>query len=265
VKTQSWTLVQISDSHLFSDSKKTLCGLRTYDSLTQVLSAVRKSKISASAILATGDLSQDGSPASYRLFLKRMKVLDRPVFALPGNHDNPSVMARILKKGPVQAVKIVVLGNWTIFFLDSTLLGRNEGRFKPRELAQLKRYLSINPNPHTLICFHHNTLPTKSRWLDTMTIQNAKDFYRIVDRHKTIRAIVYGHIHQSFEKTRKGVRHLGAPSTCLQFQPKSKTMNLDKAAPGFRWIRLYSNGKIQTAVVRVKNYQLKPDYKATRY
>lgn len=265
MRTQSWTLVQISDSHLFSNPRKNLCGLNTRDSLSNVLKSIRTFKGPISAILATGDLSQDGSPGSYRLFSKLVKPLRRPVFALPGNHDNPKVMSRVLKKKPVQAVKIVVLGNWTIFFLDSTLLGKNEGRFNPRELSQLKRYLAINPNPHTMICFHHNTLPTGSRWLDTMTIQNAKDFYRIADRDKTIRAIVYGHIHQSYEKTRKGVRHLGAPSTCLQFKPKLKTMELDRIAPGFRWIRLYSNGKIQTAVVRVKNYQLKPDFKATGY
>ncbi|HSX71405.1 MAG TPA: metallophosphoesterase, partial [Pseudomonas sp.] len=61
-------LVQLSDSHLFAEPDGKLLGMNTHDSLEKVVEQVRAEQQDIDLILATGDLSQDGSVASYRHF-----------------------------------------------------------------------------------------------------------------------------------------------------------------------------------------------------
>jgi hypothetical protein len=72
----------------------------------------------------------------------------------------------------------------------------------------------------------------------------------VIDRHPTVRAVLWGHIHQVFDATRNGVRYLGSPSTCIQFRPGVDRMLLDAQLPGARWLLLGNDGGIQTGVSR---------------
>jgi Icc protein len=42
---------------------------------------------------------------------------------------------------------------------------------------------------------------------------------------------------------------MSSPSTCTQFRPNSDDFALDVRPPGYRWLDLTANGKIQTKVV----------------
>ena len=57
-----------------------------------------------------------------------------------------------------------------------------------------------------------------------------------------------GHIHQSHEADWDGIPVYSTPSTCFQFKPKSVDFALDDLPPAYRWIDLYSDGKIDTGV-----------------
>ena len=61
-------LVQLSDSHLFAEAGGKLLGMDTCDSLRQVIEQMQQEQPDIDLILATGDLSQDGSQASYERF-----------------------------------------------------------------------------------------------------------------------------------------------------------------------------------------------------
>ena len=61
-------LVQLSDSHLFADADGKLLGMNTHDSLQRVIERVLDEQPQVDLILASGDLSQDGSLASYQRF-----------------------------------------------------------------------------------------------------------------------------------------------------------------------------------------------------
>ena len=43
---------------------------------------------------------------------------------------------------------------------------------------------------------------------------------------------------------------LGTPSTCFQFRPRSAAFSIDDAAPGHRWLHLFSDGRVGTEVGR---------------
>ena len=80
-------LVQLSDSHLFADADGSLLGLKTAQSLQQVIDLVRAEQPQIDGLLATGDLTQDGSVEAYQ----RFRTLTAPLAPfgrwIPGNHD----------------------------------------------------------------------------------------------------------------------------------------------------------------------------------
>jgi len=77
--------------------------------------------------------------------------------------------------------------------------------------------------------------------------------------------VLWGHVHQEFDQSMQGVRWLATPSTCVQFTPRSDDFAVDSTAPGYRWLRLYDDGHIQTAVSRVQNIDFEIDYSIKGY
>ena len=120
-----------------------------------------------------------------------------------------------------------------------------------QELLFLEDCLLGNPNHHALIAVHHHCLKTKSAWMDTMMIENSQELWAIIKQYPQPKAITTGHIHQVMDFTIGGVRVLGTPSTCFQFKPESKVFSLDTAAPGYRLIKLYADGRIESGIIRL--------------
>lgn len=258
-------VLQFTDTHLFSDAAKKLCGMNTNDSLAAVLAHAKKKEWPPDFILATGDLSQDETEASYRRFLDFFEPLNVPVFCLPGNHDLPARMSSLLSSENVHSVRQVLEQRWQILLLNSVVIGQNGGHMKQEELNFLDQCLSVHDDLHSFVCLHHNVLPTGAKWLDTMTLKNSGEFFEVVSSHKNVRGVLTGHIHQEFQAEVRGVPVFGSPSTCVQFVPKSIKFSLDALAPGYRWLTLKANGKIETGVERLGEFNFVPDLSSRGY
>lgn len=61
------------------------------------------------------------------------------------------------------------------------------------------------------------------------------------------------------------MRCLVTPSTCVQFQPKNHKFQIDNQPAGFRHLRLYPNGIMETEVHRLKVGSFHPDLAAIGY
>ena len=85
-------LVQLTDSHLFAEADGKLLGLNTGDSLARVVGLAVAEQPRIDLILATGDLSQDGSVASYQRFRQLAERIEAPARWCPGNHDELGAM-----------------------------------------------------------------------------------------------------------------------------------------------------------------------------
>ena len=75
-----------------------------------------------------------------------------------------------------------------------------------------------------------------------------KGTFRVTDGFDNVRGMVWGHVHQAFDGMREGVMLMGTPSTCVQFEPGSTKFTLDERPPGYRWLHLYPDGRIDTRV-----------------
>ena len=258
-------MVQISDCHLFASVERRLLVLNTEDSLRQVVDLVAKEHPRVDVVIATGDLSQDGSTESYRRFQQHINRLNAPCFWLQGNHDIKAPMINVLGGQSCLSPCLIEQGDWRIIMLNSSVEHEVPGYFQPSELVFLHDMLEKTRHHHTMICLHHHPLPMGCKWLDTQVVKNAADFWKIVDDFDHVRAIAWGHVHQESDQMRHGVRLLSAPSTCVQFKPKSHDFAVDDIAPGYRWFDLYADGHIETQVSRVKNIKFEVDHSIPGY
>lgn len=244
-------LIQITDPHLFGDAHGALRGIQTLPALERVLAHARAHEPMPDAWLVTGDLVQD-DPAGYAHFRRCFAGLGRPVLCLPGNHDQPAAMRQALAGEPFRLGGTIDLGGWRIVLLDSTLPGTAGGRLAPEELRRLAKALADAPARHALVCLHHQPVDMSSRWLDCVGLENGAELFDILDRHRQLRAVVWGHVHQSFEQLRRGVRLLATPSTCAQFLPRAEDFAIDAARPpAYRVLELREDGSIVTEVTWV--------------
>jgi Icc protein len=242
-------LLHVSDPHLFANPQGALRGIATLASLRAVL-AHALAAARYDALLVTGDIVHD-EPGGYRHFRVVMAETGLPVYCLPGNHDVPAALPLAVAGTPVQVGGHVDLGRWRLVLLDSSVPGQAHGRLPPPELERLEAAVRDAAGRPVLVGVHHHPVPHASRWLDSVGLHNAADLFRVTDRHASVRAIVWGHVHQEFDALRHGVRLLGVPSTCAQFLPRSEQFAIDPAPPGYRALTLHADGTIDTAVVRV--------------
>jgi Icc protein len=104
---------------------------------------------------------------------------------------------------------------------------------------------------HVLVVLHHHPVPVGSAWLDSIRLMNGPELLQAVARHRNVRGMLWGHVHQSFDGMHDGVAMMSTPSTCFQFVPGRDDFAIDERPPGYRWLHLYPDGRIDTRVVWV--------------
>lgn len=244
-------VLQITDTHLYADPAGSLLGLNTQQTFDLILQFARERVLPVDLLLLTGDLVHDASEAGYRRLCSQIKGLGAPAYGLPGNHDLPRQMDQILPTEGIAATGSACHGNWLIVTLDSMLEDDEGGHLRPSELARLDETLARHPDHHALIALHHQPVPVGSEWLDTMIVDNPGPFFEILDRHRNVRGVLFGHIHQQFDAIHRGLRLMGSPSTCIQFTPGKKGFGVEAVPPGVRLLALLPDGAIRTSVERL--------------
>lgn len=245
--TGSILIAQITDCHLPADSQQEYRGINPHDNLQSMLQKVRL--LNPDLLLASGDLSEDGSLASYEALQKYFKPLNIPVLVLPGNHDDAKLLAEVFPGSPTDSISISEHGLWQIIRLNSCLPGRPEGGLSEGVLEELESFLGIHKQRPKLITVHHQPITVDSPWIDKYRLFDPETFLQIVDQHLDIKAVAWGHIHQVFETERNGTAMLGSPSSAINSLPDTQKFTEDPAGPAFRWLELKPDGSLLSGIV----------------
>jgi Icc protein len=256
-------ILQITDAHLGELPGSTLLGLDTDDSFIQVAELAKQQCGAADWLLATGDISNDGSLASYQRFLQLTAGLAANCRWLPGNHDDLLTMAEAVAGG-AELGTIIDLEHWRIVLLNSAVPGEVGGALADSELQFLQQALVDSSGQHVMVCLHHHPVKSGCAWLDQQQVANADAFFEVLDQFDHVRAVLWGHIHQEIDTERNGVRLLASPSSCIQFAANSDDFKLDRQAPGYRWLQLHADGQIDTAVERLAHIDLAIDFESAQ-
>jgi len=258
-------LVQVTDSHIFAEPEGCLLGLNTRESFEAVCARVGREEWRPDALLATGDLAQDASPEAYKYLGDYFNKMNIPSFWIAGNHDNPEAMEMYLSNARVSSAKHLLMGHWQVILLDSSVPGKVHGELDDSQLEFLEKSLKRYKDKHSLVVLHHQPIDIDCPWLDNIGLKNNRAFHKIIQKHNNVKGVLWGHIHQEFSKIEKGIHWIASPSSCVQFTPNSKDFAADKKAPGYRYLNLYSDGRIESVVHRIDNIEFTVDYSIKGY
>ena len=221
-------IVQLSDCHIGVDSwgRDPADGLRAAASSARVLS-----DRPPDAVLLTGDIAHTGAAAEYAQARELLELLDAPLFALPGNHDDRDELRKHFAfpdTGRADLSYAANLGPIRLVALDTQDPGRDGGRFDKARQAWLAATLDEAPGTPTLVAMHHPPIRTGVPAMDGASMPNdeCEAFAAIVAANPQVPLIATGHVHRLVAATVGGCALLAIPSTTDQ-------LALDFASPDF--------------------------------
>jgi 3',5'-cyclic-AMP phosphodiesterase len=152
-------ILQVTDCHIIPEGGSEILGTDTFRALQRVLETALALREPPELVVATGDLSDDGSEASYKRLRHLLLDTHLPVYVLPGNHDSVSGMQRFLAGGAIKTTRHVDLQPWRLVFLNSKVADRSYGYLEDSELEFLVGAFTEDPQRPVAVCLHHS--PTR--------------------------------------------------------------------------------------------------------
>jgi len=250
-------IVQFTDTHLLTDPQGKVRGAAVLPRLEACLAHARQQFFPADAIVLSGDLVQD-EPAAYGTLELLFDRLGVPVLLLAGNHDLPGEMRRRFAHAPFRVGGSHAFGAWGIVLLESWFADASdgEGRLGRPQLVELDSTLRRLEQEQLCVFVHHPPIRMEAAGMDRLRLQDGEQLMEIVAQHPRVRAVAWGHAHQSLDVYRPGpLRLLCTPATCMQFKPRVDGFIVDERPPGYRVIDLHADGGIATEVVWLEQYR----------
>lgn len=220
-------ILQLTDTHLYGDPSA-----RHYDRIdtTAALRAVldRLSDLEdVDLVLHTGDASDDGTPASYRLLHELLEPfaagLGAPLAVTMGNHDVPASYAEVAGPGghggPWQDHVRELDGQARVVVLDSSVPGAGYGHLDPEQLDWLREVLSRpGPGIGTVLAVHHPPLLAPTALLRGLDLDGLDEFADVL-AGSDVRVILSGHYHHEESGSFAGIPVHVAPGVTNVVDP----------------------------------------------
>jgi Icc protein len=226
------TLLHISDPHLDGGPDRA----ERLDAVLDLLPPSRR----PDAIVATGDIADDGARAAYAQV--RALMADRgPWIAAPGNHDDA---ARFAAELGVDSVSTLDVGRLRILALDVTVPGKGHGELRP-EVAELAAERAAGAET-VVLAFHQPPMILGHDYIDPIRLLNPEALTDLMGRLGTVAAVLCGHAHTAASSSIAGVPLLLAPgvvSTLKADSDKRPVTDLDHP-PGMALHRFEDDGTV---------------------
>ncbi len=230
-------LVQVSDCHLSEDPTTPYRGHNADANLDRLSAAV--AAFSPDALVLTGDLSEDGSPESYRRLAGWAVSFGVPVWWLPGNHDEPERMKPVFDAAGFEAGPRCSAGCWTVVLLDSRWPDDPGGELDADRLRPLDDLPADSP---VAVFVHHQPVPVGAVWIDRVGLRAPERLWERLAREPRPRLVAFGHVHQRFRRRVDAIEVLAAPSTAANSLPGTERFTAGETTPMARWFVLGQRG-----------------------
>lgn len=218
-------ILHISDPHIVPDGALVSGRLDTAAPLTRLVARLHDilPRIGPiEALLVTGDVSDDGSPASYARFAQIIAPLGLPTYVIPGNHDARGAMRAGFAKGGYLPAKgrlnwHVPMGNVHLIGLDTLIEGAGSGTLDAATLAFLRDTLAGLNGAPVLLALHHPPFATGIHFMDAIGLDNAGALQDALRAYPGEVRVVCGHIHSMMTVALPPHIALSAPAPCSHF------------------------------------------------
>ncbi|MEM7207410.1 MAG: metallophosphoesterase [Pseudomonadota bacterium] len=251
-------VAHITDIHLTCDPGEKLYDIAdTGLALEQTVRALRDIEPAPAIVIATGDISEDGSAETYERFKTIISALSVPVFTLAGNHDCAKTMRARLNDANCHYTTATEFGGWRFIFVHSQVEGQSHGFVTDDEMLHLQTQLREDSHLPTIVALHHT--PTAVCPSTGCQLHNAADFIEQLKQFPQVKAVLAGHTHLAREFANGSLTEFTTPAVFAHVEHAQlgdpvdhedfwDSHNLDGSKQGFRTLDLYPGGQIDTQV-----------------
>lgn len=205
-------ILHLTDTHLYGDPSA-----RHYDridptaALRGVLARLEGLR-DIDVVIHTGDASEDGTAASYRLLHEILDPfaasLGAPLAMVMGNHDVSRVYSEEVDPGQHLAARqdrVVPLdGGGRVVVLDSSVPGAGYGHLESAQLQWLRDVLAEPAAGGTVLAIHHPPLRGATTLLRGLDLDGLDDLAAVLEG-TDVRIVLSGHYHHAMDGAIAGI------------------------------------------------------------
>lgn len=190
-------IIQLTDLHL-TDPAGSDAARQHAEFIARGLRAVAERFGEAACCVITGDLTDQGEEAAYRVLHDQLRALPFPVLTLLGNHDDRAAYLRVFGGGDENGFVQSVFDQEALrlITLDTHLPGSDAGRLCDMRLDWLRARLAEAGETPVLLFLHHPPCDIGDPVLDPIRLNESQQFHRVVRDFPSVRHVFFGHIHR---------------------------------------------------------------------
>jgi Icc protein len=204
-----------ADFHIMADPLGTLRGAPVRANLEETIKYINaNSSQSIDQVVVGGDLSHDGTTASYDYVRSQLKLLQCTYHLIPGNHDTNAEMRAEFEALPRS---LTLSSGWMLHLVDSRLAEVQEGAISPSSLQYLQDHLGEPCQGH-VIALHHDIFQPNTP-VRPGIVSGVWDFLKMVGEvSATYKIVVSGHRHQYAVIALGGALFVNSGAVSCQFE-----------------------------------------------
>lgn len=215
-------VAQVSDLHIKAAGKLSYKVVDTAKMLRACVAHMLKLPQAPDVVVFTGDLVDFGRPDEYAVLRALLAPLQRPVYLLPGNHDERTALRdafpdhAYLRQSPEFINYAIDEHPVRIVGLDTTVPGKGGGLACAERLAWLDARLAEAPQKPTLVLMHHPPFRTFIGHMDRQGLEGSEALAEVIGRHPQVERLLCGHLHRPILARFAGTLAMTVPSPAHQ-------------------------------------------------
>ncbi len=220
-------ILHLSDTHLIGDDEPSLYGIDPALRLKRAFSSMQKYHSDVSFLVITGDLSDDGSIASYKKLHNIIQDSNLDTYLILGNHDKRdnfrAYFPEFFTDGFVQYDK--KFDNKVFLFLDTLVESYPYGTLCDKRMEWLSDRLKEYKDREIYLFMHHHPIDSGLYEMDNIAnFKTSDEFWKLLEGYQNVRHIAFGHLHRIFHGIKNGVSFHSTRSSTFQVSLKQRDM-----------------------------------------
>jgi 3',5'-cyclic AMP phosphodiesterase CpdA len=193
-------LVQITDTHIQPKGELLYGQVDAALHLREAVAEIGRMRPVPDLVVITGDLVEKADRASYVHFIELIEPIGVPVYVLPGNHDDPVLMAEMFADTGAFPVTdethqfAVEVNSFRLLALNSHIGGSELPEFDGAHLDWLVKELPRSKKP-TMIAIHHPPMRTGIEFIDMGGTQWFQELKEVLAGQHNVHLVICGHCH----------------------------------------------------------------------
>ncbi len=191
-------IAQISDTHVVESADDPSLIVDNNGRLAKAVVSLNSEGATLDAVLASGDLVNDGNQAQYERLAELLDPLQSPLLVLPGNHDDVELLRSHFGGTPWADTGhgswVSPVGAATLVGIDTTHPERDGGWVDDARLAWLDATLA-SASGSVVVAMHHPPFVTGLAAMDAAGFHGVDELAEVLGSHD-VDEVWCGHLHR---------------------------------------------------------------------